>query len=87
MAIIALNSRNQFRGKVSRIIRGPVVSEVQLETAAGTISSVVTSSSLEELGLREGHEAMAVFKATEVVLAKFQSVPAEAVSSVSKKGK
>lgn len=76
MAIIALNSRNQFRGRVARIIRGPVVSEVQLETLAGIISSVVTSSSLQELDLREGHEAMAVFKATEVVLAKFQSLPA-----------
>lgn len=80
MAIIALNSRNQFRGRVARIIRGPVVSEVQLETPAGIISSVVTSSSLQELDLREGHEAMAVFKATEVVLAKFQPLPAETSS-------
>jgi molybdopterin-binding protein len=71
---------------VSRIIRGPVVSEVQLETAAGTISSVVTSSSLEELDLREGHEAMAVFKATEVVLAKFQAIPAETAAGAPKKG-
>jgi molybdopterin-binding protein len=86
MAIIALNSRNQFRGRVARIIRGPVVSEVQLETPAGTVSSVVTSSSLEELGLREGHEAMAVFKATEVVLAKFQPVAADAPSAGLKRG-
>jgi molybdopterin-binding protein len=86
MAIIALNSRNQFRGRVSRIIRGPVVSEVQLETPAGTISSVVTSSSLEELGLHEGHEAMAVFKATEVVLAKFQPVAAAAAPAGLKRG-
>ncbi|MBK8161595.1 MAG: TOBE domain-containing protein [Gammaproteobacteria bacterium] len=86
MAIIALNSRNQFRGRVVRIIRGPVVSEVQLETPAGTISSVVTSSSLEELGLREGHEAMAVFKATEVLLAKFQPVAADAPSAGLKRG-
>lgn len=85
MAVIALNSRNQFRGRVTRIIRGPVVSEVQLETSAGTISSVVTSSSLEELGLREGHEAMAVFKATEVVLAKFQPLPG-AMSAGQKSG-
>lgn len=85
MAVIALNSRNQFRGRVTRIIRGPVVSEVQLETPAGTISSVVTSSSLEELGLREGHEAMAVFKATEVVLGKFQPLPG-ATSAGKKRG-
>lgn len=86
MAIIALNSRNQLRGRVARIIRGPVVSEVQIETPAGTISSVVTSSSLEDLGLREGDEAMAVFKATEVVLAKFQPVAADAASARLKRG-
>lgn len=86
MAIIALNSRNQFRGRVTRIIRGPVVSKVQLETPAGTLSSVVTSSSLEELGLREGHEAMAVFKATEVVLAKFQPIPGDATPGGQQRG-
>ena len=33
MSITAINVRNQFRGKVREIIEGPVVSEIDVETA------------------------------------------------------
>jgi molybdopterin-binding protein len=32
MSISAINVRNQFKGKVKEIIRGPVVSEVDVDT-------------------------------------------------------
>ncbi len=32
MSIQAINMRNQFRGKVKEIIRGDVVSEIDVET-------------------------------------------------------
>ncbi len=35
MSILAINLRNQFRGKVKEIIEEPVVSEVDVETPAG----------------------------------------------------
>jgi molybdopterin-binding protein len=69
MSIKAINVRNQFRGRVKEIVRGPVVSEVDVETPAGVITSVITSRSLEELGLQEGTEVLALFKSTEVALA------------------
>ena len=43
MAIQAINVRNQFRGKVCEIIRGDVVSEVDVETPFGIVTSVITS--------------------------------------------
>lgn len=67
---VLVNTRNQFRGTVVRINDGPVVSEVEVETAAGIISAVVTSSSIRNLGLRTGDEAVALFKATEVLVGK-----------------
>lgn len=70
MSISGVNTRNQFRGKVVAIHRSPVVSEIEIETPAGFISAVVTSSSIERLGLRIGDEALALFKATEVMVAK-----------------
>lgn len=70
MSISGVNTRNQFRGKVVAIHRSPVVSEIEIETPAGLISAVVTSSSIERLGLRIGDEALALFKATEVMVAK-----------------
>jgi len=70
MTISAINVRNQFRGKVREIIEGPVVSEVDVETAAGlVVTSVITTRSVKELGLAPGKEVVALVKATEVSLA------------------
>jgi molybdopterin-binding protein len=70
MPIAALNARNQFKGRIVEIIRGPVLSEVDVETAAGIVTSVVTTRSLDSLDLETGAEVLTVFKSTEVLLAK-----------------
>lgn len=70
MSIRAINTRNQFRGSVVGIHRGEVVSEVEIETEAGIIGAIVTSSSIDSLDLRVGDTALALFKATEVLVAK-----------------
>ena len=69
MSFKAINARNQFRGTIVRINDGPVVSEVEIETGAGIVAAVVTSSSLRNMSLRVGQDAVAVFKATEVMVA------------------
>lgn len=70
MSIIAVNVRNQFRGKVKEIIEGPVVSEVDVETAQGLIvTSVITTRSIKELQLEVGREVVALVKSTEVSIA------------------
>jgi molybdopterin-binding protein len=58
------------RGFVKEIVPGPVLSEVDVETPAGIVTSVVTSRSLTELDLRVGSEVLALVKSTEVALAK-----------------
>ena len=70
MSITAINARNQFKGTVKEIILGPVVSEVDVETPFGIVTSVITTSSLRSLGFQVGNEAVAVVKATEVALAR-----------------
>ncbi len=70
MSIAGVNTRNQFKGRIVGINRSPVVSEIEIETAAGIVNAVVTTSSIERLGLRIGDEALALFKATEVMVAK-----------------
>jgi len=71
-SIVAVNARNQFQGKISSVIPGPVVSEIWVETPVGLISSVITTSSVKELHLERGVTVLALFKATEVSLAKLQ---------------
>ena len=70
MSIQSVNTRNQFRGKVKEIIDGPVVSEVDVETPFGLVTSVITSRSVRELKLAVGTEVIALVKATEVSIAK-----------------
>ena len=70
MTIEAINARNQIKGTIRAIVPGPVVSEVDVDTPVGIITSVVTSRSLKDLNLKTGSEVLAVFKSTEVLLAK-----------------
>ena len=70
MSISAINARNQFKGTVQEIIRGPVLSEVDVQTVAGIITSVITTRSIDALDLKVGSEVLAVFKSTEVMIAK-----------------
>jgi molybdopterin-binding protein len=70
MTIQAINARNQFRGKIKEIITGPVVSEVDIDTPAGIVTSVITTRSVKELDLQVGTEVLAFVKSTEVSVAK-----------------
>ena len=70
MAISAINVRNQFKGTVKEIIRGSVVSEVDVETPYGIVTSVITTRSIDELDLKVGAEVVALVKSTEVSIAR-----------------
>lgn len=69
MSIQAVNARNQFRGRVREIVRGDVVSEVDVDTPAGIVTSVITTRSVDELGLKVGSDVVALVKSTEVAIA------------------
>ena len=69
MSIQAINVRNQFKGKVKEIIRGDVVSEIDVETPWGIVTSVITTRSVKDLGLVPGKEVIALVKSTEVSIA------------------
>lgn len=70
MPIQAINVRNQFKGQVKEVIRGDVLSEVDVQTPFGIVTSVITTRSVDELGLKPGSDVVALVKATEVSLAK-----------------
>lgn len=65
-----LSIRNQLAGKVQQIVRGPVVSEVIVTTAAGTLASVITSRSVRDLKLKKGDAVFVMVKATEASIQK-----------------
>lgn len=65
----ALSARNQFPGTVTRVDRGAVSSLVTIATSAGLqVHASVTNNAVDELGLKTGTAATAVFKAYSVFL-------------------
>jgi sulfonate transport system ATP-binding protein len=70
MSVIAINARNQFQGTIKEIILGPVVSEVDVDTPFGIVTSVITTRSVKDLDLKVGTAVLALVKSTEVSIAK-----------------
>lgn len=70
MTIKAINVRNQFKGTIKEIVEGDVLSEIDVQTASGIVTSVITTRSVDGLGLQVGSEVVALVKSTEVSLAK-----------------
>lgn len=65
-----ISARNMLKGKVLKIVKGPVSTEVSVQLPGGDILvSVITSTSAENLGLKEGKEVYAVIKSTNVIIA------------------
>jgi molybdopterin-binding protein len=66
---LPLSARNQFPGTVKGIDKGAVNSIVKMEVLGGNIvSATISNNAVEELGLKPGDEALAVIKATSVMV-------------------
>jgi molybdopterin-binding protein len=64
-----LSASNQFRGKVVEIQEGPVTTRLVIEIAPRVrIVSLITTASVQRLGLKVGRTAVAIIKATEVIV-------------------
>ena len=65
-----LSARNVLKGKILKITKGAINSEVIIQVAGGAeVVSVITNSSVKALGLKKGKEAYAVIKASNVMIA------------------
>jgi len=64
-----ISARNILKGKVVKVIKGAVNAEITIELPGGTrLVSIITNSSVENLGLTEGKEAYAIIKASNVMV-------------------
>ena len=67
---VKISARNQLKGKVVSIEKGAVNAIVKLDVPGDIgITSMVSIAAVEDLGLKEGDEAVAVIKATSVMIA------------------
>ncbi len=68
--IVSLSGRNRLRGFVDEVRIEGLMAQVRLRIGDQTLTAVITRDAVEELKLRRGEEALAIVKATEVMIAR-----------------
>ena len=68
--IVALSGRNQLRGFVEEVRIDGLLGQVRLRIGDQRLTAVITSDALSVLKLRRGDSALAIVKATEVMIAR-----------------
>ncbi len=64
----AISGRNQLPGTVSAIKRDRILAQVNVDVGEYRITAVITRDALDALGLKVGDQAVALIKATEVMV-------------------
>lgn len=66
---LATSARNKLEGKISKITKGNINSEVALDLGnQKTLTCIITNKSVKELALKKNGVAFALFKASSVIL-------------------
>ena len=66
--IIAQSARNRFAGIVTRVEQDRVAAVVEILAGPHRLVSLMTAEAVDDLGLKVGDEAVAVVKATNVIV-------------------
>jgi molybdopterin-binding protein len=67
---MALSARNQLPGIVEEVKLGTITAQVVVKVGENQIESVITRTSVEEMGLKKGDSVHVVIKSTEVMIQK-----------------
>jgi molybdopterin-binding protein len=66
-----LSARNQLKGRIVEVRRGATTAHVRIDIGNGVIvTSSIANEAVDDLGLAAGDEAIAVIKASDVMVAK-----------------
>lgn len=65
---IGSSARNRFTGLVTRIVSDTVMSQVELQCGQNRVVSLMSTEAVRDLGLEVGSLAVAVVKATTVIV-------------------
>jgi molybdopterin-binding protein len=73
--IVTLSGRNQLRGFVEEVRIDGLLGQVRLRIGDQRLTAIITSDALSVLKLRRGDSALAIVKATEVMIAREAEAP------------
>lgn len=64
-----LSARNQLRGVIVDVTKGATTSHVRIDIGGAVVTASITNEAVEELKLAKGQSAVAVIKASDVLVA------------------
>ncbi|WP_293855589.1 molybdopterin-binding protein [uncultured Alsobacter sp.] len=64
-----ISARNQLNGTIVDIVRGATTSHVRIDIGGAVVTASITNEAVDELGLAKGQAAVAVIKASDVMVA------------------
>jgi molybdopterin-binding protein len=66
-----ISARNQLKGTVTKVVKGQTTAHVSIDIGNGVIvTASITNEAVDDLGLKAGDAAVAVIKASDVMVAK-----------------
>jgi molybdopterin-binding protein len=65
---VGRSARNHFPGIVTRVVKDRVAAQVEIQAGPHRLVSLITREAVDELGLAPGMRAIAVVKATNVIV-------------------
>ena len=63
------SARNKLPGVITAVKRGDVMCQVDMQVGDNHVVAIITTEAADEMGLRVGMEAIAMFKSTSVMIA------------------
>jgi len=65
-----VSARNQLKGKVTKVLLGSVMAEIEVDVGGQPVVSVITKASAESMKLAAGDDVVVIIKSTEVMIGK-----------------
>ena len=65
-----LSARNVLKGKIVSVAKGQTTAHVRLDIGGSVVTASITNQAVDELALKEGDQAYAVIKASDVMVGK-----------------
>ncbi len=63
-----ISARNSLKGKITKITKGATTSHVLIDVNGAVITAAITNELVEDLKLKEGMDAFAIIKSSDVIV-------------------
>ena len=63
-----ISARNQLKGTIVDVVKGATTSHIRIDIGGGVVTSSITNEAVDELKLAKGKAAIAVIKASDVMV-------------------